>query len=167
MHVLLAHAARQSRSWLIFNVGQKKMKSLALVLIAFALAGCGPFVSGTWNDDPKNWKRAFGETRPSDGISIVRSWYMRTPHFTAEFAWFFELELSDKAKKELVENPDISKMSIASPEDLRSRIYQDRPSWFSPEPLSAYEVFESKIDRDFLIFVEKRGRRSFWTRCQL
>jgi hypothetical protein len=162
----MPHAARQPRSWLIFDVGQK-MKVLPILLVAIILTGCGPFVSGTWSDDPKNWKRAFGEPRPKDGITVVRSWYMRTPHFTAEFAWFFALELSDNMKKDLIENPGLSKVSIASPEDLRSRIYQNHPSWFSPEPLSNFEVYESRVDRDFLIFVEKGGGRSFWTRFQL
>ena len=143
------------------------MKSLPVILIVFFLAGCGPFVSGTWSDDPKNWKRAFSESRPNDGISIVHSWYMRTPHFTAEFAWFFELEVTESVKKELISNPELSKLTNVSSEDLRSRIYQDRPTWFSPEPLSAYDIYESKMDRSFIMFIEKSGRRSFWTRYQL
>lgn len=143
------------------------MKRALPILVVLLLVGCGPFVSGTWSDDPKNWKRAFGESRPGEGISVLRSWYMRTPHFTAEFAWFFELELSESAKKEVVSSPELSKLAGASPEALRSRIYHDRPSWFSPEPFAAFDVYESKVDRDFLIFIEKSGRRSFWTRCQL
>jgi hypothetical protein len=135
--------------------------------MALLFAGCGPFVAGTWRDDPKNWKRAFGESRPAEGISIVHSWYMRTPHFTAEFAWFFELELSEAAKKELVSSPELTKLTGASTEGISLQIYPERPTWFSPEPPSAFDVYESKSDRDFLIFIEKNGRRSFWTRYQL
>jgi len=143
------------------------MNRLSILLVALVLTGCGPLVSGTWSDDPKNWKRAFGESRPNDGISIVHSWYMRTPHFTAEFAWFFELELSEEAKKELITNSELTKLTNTAPEGLRSRMYQNRPSWFLPEPLAAFDVFESKIHRDFLIFVAKVGGRSFWTSYQL
>lgn len=143
------------------------MKRFSILLLAALLTGCGPFVSGTWTDDPKNWKRAFNETRPGDGISIVHSWFMRTPHFTAEFAWFFELELSEDAKKELLASPQLVKLSGVSIEALYSRMYQDRPSWFSPKPLAAFDVFESKEHRDFLVFVEKSGRRSFWSALHL
>jgi hypothetical protein len=141
------------------------MKRLWVVSL-LVLSGCGPFVSGTWRDHPKNWKRAFGESQPGEGISVVHSWYMRTPHFTAEFAWFFQLELSAKAKGEIVGSSDLTRLPLSA-EELRSRIYQDRPAWFAPEPLSAYDVYESKTERDFLIFVEKSGGRSFWTRYQL
>ena len=124
-------------------------------------------MSGTWSDDPKNWKRAFGESQPGEGISVIHSWYMRTPHFTAEFAWFFELKLDAKAKKEIVGSSDLTRISPLSAEDLRSRIYHDPPAWFAPDPLSAYDAYESKAERDFLILVEKSGGRSFWTRYQL
>ncbi len=97
---------------------------------------------------------------------VVRSWYMRTPHFTAEFAWFFQLELSAKAKKELVSSPALVKSKL-TPEEALRRVYQPRPAWFLPELSSAFEVFESKESSDFLVFVEKAGSRSFWTALQL
>ncbi len=55
------------------------MKALCAAFGAVLLAGCGPLVSGTWSDNPKNWRRAFDESQPADGISVVHSWYMRTP----------------------------------------------------------------------------------------
>ena len=145
----------------------KNMKRFPLLLFAFVIAGCGPLVSGTWSDDPKNWERAFEEYRPNDGIKIIHSWYMRTPHFTAEYAWFFELELTEKAKNDVVKNDGFSKLPTLSPDDLRSRIYSDCPKWFSPEPLSDYDTYESKTNRGFLILIEKNGSRSFWTHYQL
>jgi hypothetical protein len=143
------------------------MKAIWLMLAAVLLVGCGPLVSGTWSEDPKNWRRAFHESLPADGITIVHSWYMRTPHFTAEYAWFFELQLADKLKGQITTNSDFTKLPPLSQEDLRLRIYSDRPKWFTLEPLSAYDAYESKTERGFLIFVEKNGGRSFWTRYQL
>jgi hypothetical protein len=143
------------------------MKATWLMLAAVLLVGCGPLVSGTWSDDPKNWRRAFDESRPADGITIVHSWYMRTPHFTAEYAWFFELQLAEKVKSQIVTNSDFTKLPAFSLEDLRLRTYSDRPKWFAPEPLAAYEVYESKTEGSFLILLEKNGGRSFWTRYQL
>jgi hypothetical protein len=143
------------------------MRPIWVVLSTVLLVGCGPLVSGTWSDDPKNWRRAFEESRPADGISIVHSWYMRTPHFTAEYAWFFELQLADKIKNQILTNSDVTKLPAFSQEDLRMRTYSNRPKWFAPEPLSAYDVYESKTQPGFLFFVERTGGRSFWTRYQL
>ena len=92
---------------------------------------------------------------------------MRTPHFTAEYAWFFELQLTDKIKNQMATNSDFTKLPAISAEDLRSRTYSDRPKWFAPEPLSAYDAYESKTERNFLILLEKNGGRSFWARYQL
>ena len=141
------------------------MKLLPILLITVILMGCGP--SGTWSDDPKNWKRAFGEARPVEGVTVVHSWYMRTPHFTAEFAWFFELTLSDKVKRNLIESPGLRRLPLFSTEDLKLRVFSDRPGWFKPEPLSDYDVFESTTDPGFFMLVQKSGGRSFWTRSQL
>lgn len=135
---------------------------LAFILV-FILAGCG---AGTWEDDPKNWQRAFGEQRPADGISIVRSWYMRTPHFTEEYAWFFELRLTEKAKRDLLGSSDIRSVPNLSPDVLAMRLYNPRPAWFFPEPLTAYEAYESKSSPDFIILVQKEGNHSFWSRVQ-
>jgi len=143
------------------------MKALCAAFGGVLLAGCGPLVSGTWSDDPKNWRRAFDESQPADGISVVHSWYMRTPHFTAEYAWFFELQLTDKTKNQIATNSHFTKLPALSAQDLRLRTYTDRPKWFVPEPLSAYDAYEAKGERNFLILIEKNGGRSFWTRYQL
>jgi len=131
------------------------------------LTSCGYFLSGSWSNDPENWGRAFGEAKPASGISVIHSWYMRSPHFTAEYAWFFELRLSEKVKKELISKPEFTRLNNITLNTLRRRTYQDPPRWFLPQPLSAFEVYESKNDNNFLVFVEKNGNRSFWTCFQL
>lgn len=143
----------------------RSVRILALALLISLSLGCHR--SGTWSDDAKNWRRAFDESRPADGITVVHSWYKRTPHWTAEYAWFFELQLGGKMKSQIVTNSDFTKLPAFSQEDLRLRIYSDRPKWFAPEPLSAYDAYESKTQLGFLIFIEKSGDRSFWTRYQL
>jgi hypothetical protein len=137
-----------------------------LILGCFAFVGCGPFVAGTWSDDPKNWKRAFEETRPPEGIDVVHSWYMRTPHFTAEYAWFFELRISEAMKKALSSSSELARISASSDSVLHGRISGQRPAWFRPEPLEDFEVYESKAQLRFILFFEKEGSRSFWTRSQ-
>jgi hypothetical protein len=45
---------------------------VALVLSMLILQGCLFHESGTWEDDPKNWKRMFGDEKP-DGVTLVHS----------------------------------------------------------------------------------------------
>jgi hypothetical protein len=136
-------------------------RSLVLSIAALLLVGCS---NGTWNDDPDNWERAFGESRPADGITIVHSWYWRSPHFTAEYRWIFELRLTEDVKKEVTANPDFA---LLSEKDGLSRSLQSGPSWFAPEPRSAFDVYESKSEENFLMLVERIGARSFWSNYRL
>jgi hypothetical protein len=53
---------------------------LGLSLLASA---CGYFSSGIWEDDPKNWKRAWGYSKPEE-VVMPHSWYWRSPHWTRE-----------------------------------------------------------------------------------
>lgn len=141
-------------------------RRLLLSLAAILLLGCHPS-AGTWSDDPKNWDRAFKQSRPPEGITVVRSWYMRTPHFTAEYAWFFELQLSDEVKKGLAASPELKRVDTARPDQLWSRVYGERPAWFKPEPLADYDVFEFSDEPGFFILLHKSSSRAFWTRQQL
>ncbi len=98
---------------------------------------------------------------------MVRSWYMRTPHWTAEFAWFFELKLTTAIKEEMLRDPQTRPITKFTESDLRRRIYREKPSWFLPEKLEEYDLYESGSVGDFLIFVERAGDKIFWTSFQL
>jgi hypothetical protein len=144
------------------------MKKATASVLAWCLllAGCGYISSGEWSDDPQNWSRAFGESRPADGIEIVHSWYMRTPHWTAEFAWFFELQISETVRGQILKNPELKRIEGAARGDVRQRMFSKQPEWFLPKSLDAYDAFQMGPD-DFLIFMERGGNRSFWSGYQL
>jgi hypothetical protein len=57
-------------------------------LVALCMAGCGYFASGTWNDDPRNWSRAFDTVKPPE-VVVVHSTYSRFPHWTYEYEYYF------------------------------------------------------------------------------
>jgi uncharacterized membrane protein YjjB (DUF3815 family) len=59
-------------------------------ILAVLVAGCGYVMAGTWVDGPGNWSRAFASTKPPD-VSVVHSKYWRSPHWSFEFAYFFEI----------------------------------------------------------------------------
>ena len=59
VHVLM----NRKRNWRRWYLG------CALILAA----GCGYVKSGTWEDDPSNWKRVFGYGKPTDVVVTDRS----------------------------------------------------------------------------------------------
>jgi hypothetical protein len=140
---------------------------LAAGICCFLLAGCGYFQSGTWEDHPKNWKRAFGESKPADGITVLHSWYIRMPHFTAEFAWFFELKVTDATLTKIKKNPELRQLTASSESDIRRRLYKPAPAWFLPKPLTEYEVYRMGAAGNFLIFIDRSGGPSYWSAYQL
>lgn len=132
--------------------------------VALLAASCS---AGTWEDDPKNWSRAFHEDRPGDGIEDVRSWYMRTPHFTAEFAWFFELRVTPEVKRGIAEAEGFQRLVDLTDGEYAKHLFEPVPAWFTPGPLAQYDVYQSDESLSFIILVEKDGERSFWCAMQL
>jgi len=61
-----------------------------MLLVVCCTAGCGYFASGTWDDDSKNWTRAFDTSKPPD-VVVVHSRYSRFPHWTYEFEYYFHI----------------------------------------------------------------------------
>lgn len=81
---------------------------LALVFLGFSffatlVSGCHR--SGVWQDDPANWRRAFGTGQPSDAV-VVHSFYWRSPHWTFEFEYFFHIRANDRLRARLLEAND-------------------------------------------------------------
>ena len=66
-------------------------KQIGVLLISLGLVACGYFQAGTWEDDPKNWYRAFGEKLPPE-VELAHSLYTRMPHFTHEHIFYLEFK---------------------------------------------------------------------------
>ena len=140
------------------------MRFLRTVLFGCVLVVgfCGCHRSGTWTDDPANWKRAFGRPAPK-GLEVVHSIYWRTPHFTREDGWTFDLKSPPSFYKEWlaaykVKHPD-------STELLRlESLKKDKPSWFLPKPMTEYEIWV--IDEpysNFGLFIDRTTGEWFVT----
>ena len=99
-------------------------------------SGCGQ--AGTWEDDPKNWSRAFqGYSQPTN-VTVVHSWYWRSPHFTYEAIYYFELESNPKFLQDwLALEPDLV---LIPPSARPAKLHPDRPSWFVPGPQDQYDM---------------------------
>ena len=112
-------------------------------------------MAGTWEDDPKNWNRAFHSTKPSD-VTVVHSQYWRSPHWSYEFQYFFEIAPNDELRKQLFTANKLRRLSGKDAANARADVFGNQPSWFAPGSLSRYEVwvFADEPDRSFKVLID-------------
>lgn len=133
-------------------------RSVLVFLFILFLTGCQ---SGTWENDPKNWERAFDSTPPSE-ITIVNSWYWRSVHFTLEFEYFFEIIVPNELRQELIFYNDFQK--VDSIENIDLNFSKNKPKWFVPKEMSAYDIYGSaEIHDNFKIFIDRETGHIFLT----
>jgi hypothetical protein len=108
------------------------LRILIILSCSLVLVSCG----GKWDEDAKNWNRAFnGQTPPAD-VKIVHSRYYRSPHFTYEAYYYFELTAPqtflDAWLKGLVQE---------TPSKENLGLLPDKPDWFLPKAIESYEMW--------------------------
>ncbi|MCA9111639.1 MAG: hypothetical protein KDA52_16920 [Planctomycetaceae bacterium] len=133
---------------------------LQVLLLVLPLLGCNYVSSGTYDDDPRTWTWAFGESEPPDGITINKSKYWSSAHFTAEYIWHFDLTLTDEAVTDLIANPDVKRLDTPpDPDDAGI----ERPVWFLPDGTDGYTAFQMDGEEEFVMYVNLETGRSFWS----
>nr|BAJ07084.1 hypothetical protein [uncultured bacterium] len=136
---------------------------LLIVPVLVLATACGYFKSGTWEDDPKNFRRAWG-VPPPEGMNVIHSWYRRSAHFTREEVYYFEL-VGDPAFAEAF--AEVNNMATADPATLEGHGFCfDRPEWFAPEHPDRYHVWVGPR-RSSLVLREEESDRIFVYACQL
>jgi len=96
--------------------------------------------AGTWEDDPKNWHRAFGEDPPED-VSVVHSYYWGSDHFTHEFIFFFEVKASATWREAFIESRNAQPVVTSSARRFGVH-YDGTPEWFVPGQVEQYHVWD-------------------------
>ena len=114
------------------------MKKTLIAFLLLSTLACHR--SGTWVDDPENFNRALGADPPA-GVRLVHSWYWRSPHFTREEIYYFQLsapaQYADAFAKE-------NRLESSGPEALAGFPYtEDRPAWFAPKDPGAYQIWRA------------------------
>lgn len=127
---------------------------LAAVVLASGPGACHR--SGTWNDAPANWDRAFQTTKPAD-VVVVHSRYWRSPHWTYEFEYFFHIRTNAALSRQLFEQNSLKKLDGAEREIAFGHFAGAKPAWFLPGPADRYEAwaFRDEPGRNFRVFVER------------
>ena len=140
------------------------MKAFAIVLMALVLSGCGPMVSGTWKDDPKNWKRYFKERQPSD-IVVRHSFYQRSPQpVFLEFSCFFEIDDSKAARSHFGFGDTIKRTSLKISEVDEYRLGYVEVPWFpTPSSVGDFEIWRPQDKSFYVVIVDRKRGRIFIT----
>lgn len=130
------------------------MRSIILLILTVVLSGCHS--SGTWEDDPKNWDRAFRSNKPGDAI-VLHSRYWRSPHFTLEFEYFFEIKAHEGLKKQLFMMNSLVRLEGTDAAKAFQNVFTDRPPWFLPKTEDKYDVwiYRDEPRGNFRVFIDK------------
>ena len=139
-----------------------RMRS-ALVATAVVVAGCGYLSSGSWDDDPENWNRAFRSRRPDD-VVVVHSRYWRAPHWSFEAGYLFEIEPNEAIRTQLFGENRLRRLQIV--ESTRGMVrpcFGECPAWFAPKSLDGYDVWVRADDpaSNFRVLIDKKTGHIF------
>ena len=125
----------------------------ALVAI---ISACGYIRSGTWEDDPRNWGRAFDSKKPA--VAVVHSRYWRSAHWSYEFEYFFQIKGDPEFKREFFARNKLEQLPASSVADTIRDSFGHPPLWFCPKDPDHYDAwayrdppagnFKVIIDRD-------------------
>jgi hypothetical protein len=138
------------------------------IALALALGACGYVKSGAWDDDPNNWERAFETTKPPD-VVVVHSHYWRSPHFTLEFGYYFEIERNASLREQLFSRNDLREVTGGEAERVMGDVFGKPPAWFAPKPAASYAmwVFRDQPGRHFRVLVDRETGTIFLGDYQL
>jgi hypothetical protein len=108
----------------------------------FVLQADGIMHAGTWEDDPKNWNRAFNENQPVQ-VKVIHSKFWRSNHFTEEHIYYFEVEAPPEWRDTFLKNHGQTQISPTTARSFRTNIHSDdTPNWFAPDPIEIYDVWD-------------------------
>ena len=143
---------------------KQRLIGLAFLTTVF-IAGCGYVSSGKWEDDPENWKRAWGNSKPAE-VAMPHSWYWRSPHWTREEAYFFEFEWNEQLFNQLV-----ASNALVMRDNLSGKVTTHycfgTPPWFLPKSESAYEIWHSPASDEIWLFRDAENKELFLYACQV
>jgi hypothetical protein len=139
------------------------MSKLArMLLIVSCTAGCGYFAGGSWNDDSRNWTRAFDTSKPPD-VVVVHSTYSRFPHWSYEYEYYFHIAANADLSRQILGKNRLARVDTAWARPLNA------PEWFAPKGFQQYETwaFTGDPQRAFRVLVDRSSGDLFITDQQL
>ena len=141
---------------------------VVLIIVAAVTSGCGYVRSGSWDDVPENWHRAFKSTKPDD-VVVVHSRYWRAPHWTYEAGYMFEVQPNAAFREQLFGQNRLRKLPEAEMSGATRPCFGACPSWFAPKPLKGYEIWVYTDDptSNFRVLIDRDTGKIFLTDYQV
>jgi hypothetical protein len=143
--------------------------SLRIIFTIFAavlLVGCHE--SGTWKDDARNWKRIFRAAKPDD-ITVVHSWFWRSPHFTYEYEYYIQIQKHPHLQQRLLTMNPMKHLTLEKELQETAVWSQHRPVWFVPKAIAQYEVwvYSNAPNSNFRLLIDRETGDLFLSDTQL
>jgi hypothetical protein len=108
----------------------------------FMMQFAGMKSAGNWEDDSKNWYRAFHENQPV-AVKVIHSKYWKSDHFTEEFMYFFEVEATPEWRDAFLSKRNLQLISPSSARNFRENNSSDMtPAWFAADSVEKYDAWD-------------------------
>lgn len=132
------------------------LRSSSIAFVIVSSLGCGYCRAGTWENEAKNWERAFGSPKPVD-VVVLRSRYEHGFHWSEEFSYFFEIAPSATLER-LARSDGMIRVQDEGP--------CVGPPWFLPKPTDQYKIWGYADQRsDFRVFIDLQTQNIFLSDC--
>jgi hypothetical protein len=143
------------------------VRSLVAIVLLFG-SSCGYLQGGTWEDDDRNWSRAFGSEKPAAYV-VLHSRYSRSAHWTYEFRYLFQIKASASFKKELFDRNKLKQLPAGSVAAAIRNPFGDSPSWFCPKAASSYDAWahQDSPESNFRVLIDKESGDIFLSDYQV
>ncbi len=144
----------------------KRIQVLIVAALSLTYGACGYFKAGKWEDDRRNWSRAFGGDVPN-GWSVIHSRYWRSPHFTYEAGYYFAVKVSASSERQkLMKQPDLTRYEADQLTHMNVPC-GERPNWFAPKQPTSYDAWRSDGGTgNYRLLIDKETADIFFSDCQ-
>ncbi len=145
------------------NLRRRLGNLVSIVIVTASLYSCSGG-SGSWDDDPGNWGRAFGGQTKPPNVAVTHSRYWKSPHFTYEAEYFFQMTCPQEFLDAWIGHEGLTRTTAT---EGNTPQYFERPSWFMPGPIQAYDMWmpASEPHGSFRIYRERSSGTVFVTDC--
>jgi len=163
--------SKRAKKVVIALIGSVVLLVIAVIVLGvvspfFAMQADSIMHAGTWEDDPRNWHRAFNEEQPA-AVKAIHSKYWRSNHFTYEFIYFFEVEATPEWRDAFLKKKNLVLVSSPSARSFRTNNHSDdTPNWFAPDPVDNYDVWD-KAGYFGSVWINKTNGHIFFYDAQL
>ncbi len=159
MFLIVAKDRRCSaRVALVLNLVALPGIALGILLLTIVLFTESFYIgAGTWDDDPRNWYRAFQEEQPPE-ITVCHSRYWGSAHWTEEHIYHFEIQAPPEWTAQFLSD----NRAETTTSNWRFENNTSLP-WFLPGPAEDYNVWCCTVreSRGVRVYVNKRTGRIY------